>query len=80
MIPWWWSWLLMIAGVGGLYLAGRRNRWGWAVGLGAQFLWLAYGVATSQWGFLISAIAYGAVYGTNLYRWTRERARSEVST
>jgi hypothetical protein len=77
--PWWWSWLLMAVGVFGLYLAGKRSRWGWAVGLGAQVLWVAYGLVSRQYGFLISAVAYGAVYGRNLYLWHQERVRPEVS-
>jgi hypothetical protein len=79
VIPWWWSWLLMIVGVFGLYLAGKRNRWGWAVNLGAQGLWVAYAFASGQLGFLISAVAYGAVYGRNLWLWTQERRKAEVT-
>lgn len=66
-----WSWILTAVGVTGLYLAGRKNWIGWAVGLGAQVLWLAYAVTTRQWGFLVSAGAYGWVYFTNLRRWLR---------
>lgn len=51
----WWSWLLTIVGVTGLYFAGRRRALGWAIGLGAQALWLAYAISTRQWGFLASA-------------------------
>lgn len=72
MIPVWWSILLTAAGVTGLWLAGRRSSWGWAIGLAAQALWIAYAIATQQWGFIISALAYGAVYGRNLQRWRRE--------
>ena len=64
----------MAVGVSGLYLAGRRSIAGWAVGFGAQFLWVLYAVATRQWGFLVSAFAYGAVYARNWFRWRREAA------
>jgi hypothetical protein len=67
---WWWSWLLTAVGVLGLWLAGRKDWRGWAVGLGAQLLWVAYAVVSGQWGFLVSAAAYGSVYGANLWRWT----------
>lgn len=67
-----WSWALTAVGVLGIYLAGRRARVGWAVGFGAQALWIAYAVATRQWGFIFSAIAYGTVYGRNWLRWRRE--------
>lgn len=74
----WWSWLLTAVGVVGLYLAGGRNPWGWAVGLGAQVLWLLYAVATRQWGFIVSACAYGWVYGRNFQSW-RSRRRQEAT-
>ncbi|MCX5066592.1 hypothetical protein OOJ91_11960 [Micromonospora lupini] len=68
----WWSWALAVVGVFGLYLAGRRSPWGWAVGIAAQVLWLAYSVVTRQWGFLASAVAYGWVYTLNFRRWRRD--------
>ncbi len=61
----------MIVGVVGLRLAGRKNRWGWAVGLGAQGLWVAYSLVTQQYGFLVSAFAYGYVYAKNFLAWRR---------
>lgn len=68
-----WSYILTAVGVFGLWLAGRKNLWGWAVGLGAQGLWIAYAYATDQPGFYLSALAYGSVYARNLHRWARER-------
>lgn len=67
----WWSWCLTAVGIAGLYLAGRQRAIGWAVGLGAQGLWFAYAIASHQWGFIVSACAYGAVYGRNYLRWRR---------
>ena len=77
-MSWVWSWVLTAGGVFGLWLAGRRNVWGWAVGLGMQVLWIAYAVATVQWGFIVSALAYGAVYGRNWARWRRESRDDQV--
>lgn len=71
----WWSWLLTAVGVTGLYLAGRKSSLGWAIGLGAQALWMTYAIATRQWGFIFSAVAYGAVYARNWIRWRREARR-----
>lgn len=68
----WWSWLLTAVGVTGLFYAGRRRAVGWAIGLGAQVLWVAYAIATTQFGFLASAGIYGAVYGRNYVAWRRE--------
>ncbi|MEU5963869.1 hypothetical protein ABZ777_21925 [Micromonospora parva] len=71
MNPQLWSWLLMAVGVTGLYLAGKRSWTGWAVGLAAQLLWLAYAITSEQWGFLVSCFAYGAIYIRNLRAWLR---------
>lgn len=65
----WWSWLLTAIGVTGLYFAGSNRKFGWAIGLGAQLLWVAYAIATRQWGFIASAFAYGSVYARNWRRW-----------
>lgn len=72
-----WSWILTFVGISGLYLAGRKRWAGWAIGLGAQVLWVAYAVATRQWGFIFSAIAYGSVYALNVRRWRAEK-KAEV--
>lgn len=69
-----WSYLLTAVGVPGLWLAGRKVWWAWFVGLGAQGLWLAYALSTKQYGFLVSAFAYGFVYARNGLRWMKERA------
>lgn len=69
---WLWSWVLTVVGITGLYLAGSKRKLGWAVGIAAQGLWVAYAVHTRQWGFLASAGAYGWVYARNLWKWHRE--------
>lgn len=67
-----WSYALGALGIFGLWLAGKGDWRGWAVGLGAQFAWMAYAIATHQWGFIFTAVAYGLVYGKNALRWLRE--------
>jgi len=59
----------MIVGVTGIYLAGRGGRAviaGWIVGAAAQLLWFIYAIVTKQYGFLVSAIAYGSIIVLNL--------------
>lgn len=70
MTPYW-SYLLTAVGIVGLMLAGRKQHTGWLIGLLAQTLWAAYGAATSQYGFIISAFVYGYVYADNYIRWRR---------
>lgn len=67
-----WSFLLAAVGVAGLWIAGRNNRWGWFIGLSAQLLWVAYALVTEQYGFLLSAFAYGFVYAKNFYAWRKK--------
>lgn len=67
-----WSFVLAVIGIFGIYLAGRKSKWGWAVGLFAQLLWIAFAVVTEQYGFILSALAYGYVYGINFYKWQKE--------
>lgn len=67
----WWSYVLTAVGVAGLYLAGRRHWAGWAIGLAAQVLWISYALHTRQYGFIVSAVAYGAVYARNLNTWMK---------
>jgi hypothetical protein len=68
IIPWWWSWLLTVCGVVGLMLAGSQVRVGWLIGFVGQVLWIAYALYTQQWGFLVSAVAFGTIYAWN---WSR---------
>ena len=68
-----WSFVLSTIGVFGIYLAGSKNVWGWFLGLGAQVLWFIFAIVTKQYGFIISAFAYGWVYGRNFLKWRRER-------
>lgn len=73
-----WSYLLTAVGVFGLWLAGRHDRRGWIVGIGAQSLWIAYATATHQWGFYVSALAYGWVYIKNALAW-KPKVKKDLS-
>lgn len=71
-----WSYLLAAIGVTGLWIAANQPRVGWWFNIAAQAVWLAYAVATGQWGFLVTAVAYAVVY-VRLLR--RAYARPEVT-
>lgn len=74
-----WSFVLAGIGILGIWLAGRKNLWGWAVGVGAQLLWIAYAIVTQQWGFIASAVAYGSVYAINWRKWRNEAKQEQKS-
>lgn len=76
----WWSWVLTAVGVTGLFLAGQKRALGWAIGFSAQALWIAYAIATRQWGFIVSAVVYGAVYARNYLAWRREQTSARTGT
>lgn len=73
-----WSYLLTAVGFLGLWLAGRRWPAGWLIGFLAQGLWIAYATATHQYGFYISALAYGFVYAKNFLAWHRAATRPQL--
>lgn len=68
-----WSIVLAIIGVFGIYLAGKKNLYGWAIGFFAQVLWMIYAVVTVQYGFILSALAYGFIYGKNYLAWRKAK-------
>ena len=67
-----WSWVLAIIGVTGIYFVGRKTIWGWYVLLFNECLWMAYAIITKQYGFIFSAIAYAAVYIRSYVHWSKE--------
>lgn len=72
MSPLAWSILLSAAGIVGLLLAGSKRKVGWLVGLGVQPLWIIFAVQTGQYGFILNAVVYAAVYARNWWRWHRD--------
>lgn len=72
MAEWWWSYLLAAGGIAGIWLAGRKDPRGWLLGLLMQVLWAAYAIVTGQYGFLVTAVGYGLVYGRNWLAWRGE--------
>jgi len=71
-----WSFALATIGVTGLLIAATRPRIGWWFNIAAQAAWVAYAVATRQWGFLLTAVAYAAAY----VRLLRSARRKPVPT
>lgn len=71
----WWSVVLAAVGVFGLYLTTRKMAAGYAVGVGVQVLWITYAVVTAQYGFIFSALAFGAVNALGFYRWKTEEKK-----
>jgi len=67
-----WSYILAAIGVTGIFFVGRKTIWGWWVLLFNEALWIAYALITNQYGFILSAIAYAAVYIRSYVHWSKE--------
>lgn len=77
MTPLWWSIILAVMGILGIILAGKKKSIGWAVGLAAQVLWFIFAIVTKQYGFMLSAFAYGFVYYGNWRKWHAEERSND---
>jgi hypothetical protein len=69
-----WSWLLAVIGVAGIFLVGRKTIWGWLVLCVNECLWIFYALATKQYGFIVMAVAYALVYVKSYRQWRRDDA------
>jgi lipid-A-disaccharide synthase-like uncharacterized protein len=67
-----WSWVLMFAGVTGMYLVGLKLKAGWVVNILGHGLWITYAIQTEQYGFLVSSAVYITVFTRNWFLWSRE--------
>ena len=67
-----WSWILAAIGVSGIYFVGRKTIWGWLILLANEVIWIVYAVSTKQYGFIVSAIAYGVVYVRSFIHWRQD--------
>lgn len=72
--------VLAIVGLIGMEIAGRKSHWGWFIGLMAQVLWIIFATVTGQYGFYLSAVGYGLMYGKNWWKWRQERLRGVPAT
>ena len=53
-------------------LAGNKHPSAWLIGLFNQALWLAWIVASQNWGLLPMNAALWVVYARNYWKWQRE--------
>ncbi len=65
-----WSYLLAIVGITGIFFVGKKSPMGWIVLFVNECLWITYSLLSKQYGFLIMAIAYMIVYTKSYREWT----------
>ena len=66
-----WSWLLAVLGVSGMYFVGKKSIWGWPVLLANEVIWVVYALVTQQYGFIVMAVAYAVVYIKSYFEWRK---------
>lgn len=57
-----WDLALAVVGLTGLLIAARRPRIGWWFNIAAQAVWISYGLATDQHGFILMSAGYTVAY------------------
>lgn len=67
-----WSFVLSFIGIAGILLAGSKYKVGWLIGFFVQPLWIVFAVTTEQYGFILNAVIYAAVYARNWLLWRRD--------
>lgn len=73
-----WSWLLAVIGVTGIFLVGKKTIYGWLILMVNECIWIAYALATDQYGFIVMATAYALVYIKSYMAWRREEELNKV--
>lgn len=74
-----WQWLpFVLSGVTilAMWLAGRKDKRAWAIGLANQVLWLGFIWHTQSWGLLVLTGALIWIYSRNYLRWAREESNA----
>jgi hypothetical protein len=54
-----------------MWLAGRKDRRAWSLGLANQVLWLVFIWHTESWGLLGLTVALTWIYSQNYRRWSQ---------
>jgi nicotinamide riboside transporter PnuC len=67
-----WSWVLAAIGVTGIFFVGKKVIWAWLILLVNECIWIAYALTTDQYGFIVMATAYAAVYIKSYIAWRKE--------
>lgn len=66
------DWVVMIVGIIGFWLAGKKIWWAWYVNIFNQILWTVYAILFQQWGFLAGTAFYLIIFIKNAISWTKE--------
>lgn len=71
-------WVMSLATIASMLLAGEKKRSAWIVGLLNQCLWFAFIYITKNWGLAPLTVAMTIVYIRNLHKWKKPEQRQHV--
>jgi len=57
----------------GMYITGRKNRWGFALGLCGEACWFARGIQTGLYDLLILSTVFAIMHVYNFWQWSGSR-------
>ena len=60
---------LTLFSVTGIFLAARKNKWGFVVGLAGQPFWFATSIINKQWGVLVTTVGFTISWAYGAYNW-----------
>ncbi len=63
------TWMLLAVSVAGLWTIGNKRIYGWLISLASEVLWLAYGITSAQYAFVVMAVVFAAVHVRNWLKW-----------
>lgn len=68
----WGPWYLSVVGVAVVWWLRFKQPTAWLLGIFLKCCWVAFAVITQQWGFLLSAVVYGAIFFSNWRHWRND--------
>jgi hypothetical protein len=66
-----WSWILAAVTIAAVMTLHRGTWPAWLTGFAAEIAWIAYGVLTEQYGFVVGALVLGIPVGASITAWWR---------
>lgn len=76
-LAFWLSIFLALNTCFGMYVVGKGQWQGWAIGLASQPVWALFAVITKSYGLLITCVIFGSTYYKNLMKWRREKKAAD---
>lgn len=64
--------VISILTIAAFYIAGEKNKWGWAIGFLAEICWVVWIVYTQSWGLLLQSAFLMAIFTRNFIKWSKQ--------